>query len=77
LHDLATRTQSEFSAGFVSLGAALLLAAKLFQHVLFQGATPPRRDMISLNFLNGGYLDAYLGPDENCEWGYQQRRAAN
>jgi ThiF family protein len=37
LHDLATRAQSEFSAGFVSLGAAVLLAAKLFQRVLFQG----------------------------------------
>ena len=64
LRDLATRAQSEFSAGFVSLGAALLLCAKLFQHLLFKASTPRRGDMTSLNFLNGGYLDAYLGPDE-------------
>ncbi|MCK1682189.1 ThiF family adenylyltransferase [Bradyrhizobium sp. 147] len=73
LRQLASRTVAEFSVGFVSLGAALLLAAKLFQQLLF--ASPAKRgDVTSLNFKNGGYSDSFLAPDDNCEWGCQRRR---
>jgi hypothetical protein len=40
LHD--TRTASEFSAGFVSLGAALLLASTLFLQLVRSGSRPVR-----------------------------------
>lgn len=73
LRDLATRPVSEFSVGFVSLGAALLLAAKLFKNVVFE-TKPERGDVTALNFRNGGYDDSFLGPDDKCEWGCQQRR---
>ncbi|MDA9440581.1 hypothetical protein XH98_15980 [Bradyrhizobium sp. CCBAU 51745] len=75
LRDLATRGSAEFSVGFVSLAAALLLSAKLFQRLLFS-TSPHRGNVTSLNFKNGGYLDSFLAPDDNCEWGCQPRRRA-
>lgn len=73
LRDLATRARSEFSVGFVSLGAAVLLAAKLLQQLLFD-KKPKLGDVTSFNFKNCGYGDSFLAPDEHCEWGCQERR---
>ncbi|WP_143106032.1 hypothetical protein [Bradyrhizobium sp. Gha] len=73
LRDLATRAPSEFSVGFVSLGAAVLLAAKLLQQLLFEKKSK-RGDVTSFNFKNCGYGDSFLAPDEHCEWGCQERR---
>lgn len=69
---LASSPPREFSVGFVSLGAALLLAANLFRRVVFQAAE--RADMTVLNFLNGGMIDAGLSIDDNCEMNCSIRR---
>lgn len=66
LREFATRPPQDFSVGFVSLGAGLLLASALFRHVLFKGE-PNRAEMTNLNFLNGGFIDSGLGADPNCE----------
>ncbi len=63
----------EFSVGFVSLCAAVRLAAKLFQQMLFENK-PKRGDVTSFNFKYCGFGDSFLGPDEHCEWGCQERR---
>jgi hypothetical protein len=76
LKDFATRPPSEFSAGFVSLGAGLLLASELLRQTVFLATAPPRFDMTTLNFLNGGFADAGLGADNACEWNCQGRRRA-
>ncbi|WP_194473433.1 ThiF family adenylyltransferase [Bradyrhizobium sp. CCBAU 51753] len=73
LRNLATRAPSQFSVGFVSLAAALLLATKMFQVILWNGA-PNRADVCSFSFMNGGLGDSFLGPDDACEWGCQERR---
>ncbi|MCK1394302.1 ThiF family adenylyltransferase [Bradyrhizobium sp. 1] len=73
LLDLATRSPGEFSVGFVSLGAAILLASKLFRQVLF-GSPTDGGDVTVLNFLNGGLQNSFLGADDHCHWGCQERR---
>ncbi|RXH24056.1 hypothetical protein XH99_28605 [Bradyrhizobium nanningense] len=73
LRDLATRSVGEFSVGFVSLGAAILLASKLFRQVLLS-SPPAGGDVTALNFLNGGLQSSFLGADEHCHWGCQERR---
>ena len=75
LMDFAIRPTSEFSAGFVSLGAGLLLAAALLRSALFSATTPRRGDMSTLNYLNGGVADSWLGADDNCEQKCQARFA--
>jgi hypothetical protein len=67
LKDFATRSSGEFSVGFVSLGAALLLSSSLFRHALFAGKAPKRGDMTTLNFLNDGTMDSGLGVDDHCQ----------
>jgi hypothetical protein len=67
LRDFATRPSPEFSVGFVSLGAGLLVAATLLRNSIFQGTAPPQDSMTSFNFLNGGMLAVALGADETCE----------
>lgn len=67
LRDFATRLPPEFSAGFVSLGAGLLLAAALFRETIFAGDSPSRLEMTSLNFLNGKLIDAARAADDDCE----------
>ena len=67
IKDLATRPQTNFSVGFVSMGAAVLLSAQMFRRLLFADSASPRADMTTLNFLNGGMLDAGLAPDLQCE----------
>ncbi len=67
LNDFATRSPGEFSVGFVSLGAALLLSSALFRHTLFARRAPKRGDMTTLNFLNGRTMDSGLGVDDRCQ----------
>ncbi|WP_407112413.1 ThiF family adenylyltransferase [Bradyrhizobium sp. LMG 9283] len=74
LLDLATRSPGEFSVGFVSLGAAILLASKLFRQVLL-GAPSEGGDVSALNFLNGGLQSSFLAADDHCHWDCKQRRA--
>jgi hypothetical protein len=66
VRDFATRQQSEFSVGFVSLTSGLLLAATLLQRLVFATTAPPRHEMTTLNFMNGGFLDARLAIDPEC-----------
>lgn len=75
IKDLATRVPSEFSVGFISLGAALLLGSMLLRLTLFRKAEIERGDMYALNFLNGGAMDSFQAPDSYCEWECQKRRA--
>jgi hypothetical protein len=74
LKDFATKPPTEFSVGFVSMGAALLLASRLFREVLFSAQAPTRDDMTTLSYLNGGLTDANLSVDENCEKRCQGRQ---
>ena len=76
LKDFATRLPPEFSTGFVSLGAGLILAAALLRGTVFLGSAPSRRDMCTLNYRNGGFADAGRGADDACEWNCQRRRRA-
>jgi hypothetical protein len=76
IRDLATRGTAEFSVGFVSLGAALLLASAVVRRLIFQEVAPKRPDMRSFNFLNGGLQDAWLSVDDNCEWKCKERLRA-
>lgn len=76
LRDFATRVPNEFSVGFVSLGAGSLLAAALLRNTVFSGALPLRGDMTTMNFLNGGVMDARLAADDRCELECQSRFSA-
>ena len=67
LRDYVVRPPAEFSAGFVSLGAGLLLASTLLRNTIFSADSPVRGDMTTLNFLNGGLGDSWLGADDNCQ----------
>jgi hypothetical protein len=67
IRDLATRSTGEFSVGFVSLAAGVLLAAALLQNSVFSANKPIRRDMVTLNFLNGKLGESQLAADPNCE----------
>jgi hypothetical protein len=72
LNDFATRAPAQFSVGFVSLAAALLLGAALLKHTVLK--SPFHYSEISiLNFLNGGRADENLGSDDKCEWKCQER----
>jgi molybdopterin/thiamine biosynthesis adenylyltransferase len=67
LNDFATRPQNQFSIGFVSLGAAVLLGAALFRHTTFARNGSRRTDMTTLNYLNGGLYDSGLGVVGSCQ----------
>jgi hypothetical protein len=67
LRDYVARPPAEFSAGFVSLGAGLLLASAVLRNTIFSTDSAPRGDMTTLNFLNGGLGDSWLGADDNCQ----------
>ena len=75
VRNLATETEPQFSVGFVSLGAALLLASMFLRQTVFRDS-PAQGDMNALNFLNGHGLDSFLAPDHACEWNCQERRVA-
>ena len=66
LRDYASKMPPAFSAGFVSLGAGLLLVSSMLRAIVFSGHAPPRRAMTSFNYLNGGILDASLSVDPAC-----------
>lgn len=66
LRDYASKMPPEFSAGFVSLGAGLLLASSMLREIVFADRAPRRREMTSFNYLNGGLLDASLSVDPGC-----------
>lgn len=73
LKDFATRLPPQFSAGFTSLGAGLLLGAALLRTTVFaEGASLPS-DMGTLNFLNGGLLVTPFAADDACELECQVR----
>ena len=73
LKTFATQPSALFSVGFVSLGAALLLASTILRATIFAASAPMRADMTTLHFLNGGLLDAGLSSDPDCEWNCQKR----
>lgn len=75
LRGFVTRPPSEFSVGFVSLGAGLLLASSLLRSTVFQKIAPARGEMNTLNFLNGGFMDAGLAADDSCELACQAQFA--
>jgi molybdopterin/thiamine biosynthesis adenylyltransferase len=63
----ATAQTREFSAGFVSMAAAVLMASRLFSQVLFPaGPHASRRKMTSLAFLAGSLEDGALAIDPSC-----------
>jgi len=67
LKDFATKPNPEFSVGFVSLGAALLLSATIFKQLIPEISSSPVADQVTLNFLNGGFMETGMGFDKNCE----------
>lgn len=73
LKDFATRLPPQFSAGFTSLGAGLLLGAALLRRTAFAAGHPRPSDMGTLNFLNGGLLVTQFGADDACELQCQER----
>ena len=76
LREFATRMPTDFSVGFVSLGAGLLLASALLRSTVFLESSPHRAEMTTLNFLNGGLLDSVLAADDACERKCQSRFSA-
>ncbi|HJU08320.1 MAG TPA: ThiF family adenylyltransferase [Rhodanobacteraceae bacterium] len=75
LNNFATRPPTQFSAGFVSLGAALLLGARLLQQTVLKNQCQLLNEITTLNFLNGGRVNTNLAADDQCEWGCQERRS--
>ena len=67
LKDFVTRPTPTFSAGFVSLGSGVLLAAALLRTLLFRETNPSQSDMSTLNFQNGRLYNASQAQDEACE----------
>ena len=61
------RQPPEFSAGFVSLAAGVLLASNLLRDLVFAQTAPKRLCRIALSFLNGEIDQADLAIDPNCE----------
>ena len=74
LKDFATRPPPQFSAGFVSLAAGVLLGASLVRNTLHRVSATHRNAMTTLNLLNGRMIDAGLGADPSCE--FQKLHAA-
>jgi hypothetical protein len=67
LKDFAIALPPQFSVGFVSLGAGLLMAATLLKRTALNAYALPTRDMTLLNFLNGELGDVPLAADDACE----------
>jgi hypothetical protein len=74
ISDLA-RSPPEFSAGFISLAAGLLLAANLLRQLVFAAASPQQKNLIMLSFLKGEVEQTNLSVDEACEQACAARRA--
>lgn len=67
LLNFAATPPPEFSVGFVSLGAGVLLAANVFRTLLSPEKTVHSSAMITFNFLNGNLLVSALARDHQCE----------
>jgi ThiF family len=67
LKDFATRIPPQFSAGFVSLGAGLLLGGALLRTTVSAETASRPSDMGTINFLNGGLLGTPFAADDACE----------
>lgn len=63
----AVRHGGEFSVGFVSLGASLLLASALLRRLAFVEAAPARSMMATLNFLHVRAADGVLAVNPTCD----------
>lgn len=75
ISDLA-RPPPEFSAGFISLAAGLLLAANLLRELALAPASPQqKKNLIVLSFLKGEVEQTNLSVDEACEQGCAARRS--
>jgi hypothetical protein len=73
----ATQLGQQFSVGFVSLGAGVLLASELFKRLLFPDDHIGQQSMTIINFLNGKIGSADLSIDPNCALRCGQYRAIN
>lgn len=67
LLNFAASPAPEFSVGFVSLGAGVLLAANIFRILLSPEKTVCTSAMTTFNFLNGNLLVSALARDHQCE----------
>jgi hypothetical protein len=66
LKDFATRPPPQFSAGFTSLAAGVLLTAAVLRSTAFASLAYPCSDMVTVNFLNGGLIATGFGADDAC-----------
>lgn len=66
LRDHASQGDNEFSVGFVSLSAGVLLASELFKRLLFPKFFSDQQPMSTINFLNGKMGTGALSIDTNC-----------
>lgn len=68
LLSFAASPAPEFSVGFVSLGAGVLLAANIFRMLLSPETIVSTSAMTTFNFLNGNLLVSALARDHQCEF---------
>lgn len=64
--NFATATEPDFSVSFVSMAAALLLAARLLSATVFDTDAPDRASMATLNFRNLEAGDDRISQDQSC-----------
>ena len=67
LMDFVSTPPPEFSVGFVSLGAGVLLAASVFRKLLSGETVPLASGMTNFNFLNGNLGEGSLARDPQCQ----------
>jgi hypothetical protein len=67
LMDFVCTPPPEFSVGFVSLGAGVLLAASVFRKLLSGETIPHASGMTTFNFLNGNLGEGKLARDPQCQ----------
>ncbi|MEW6018318.1 MAG: ThiF family adenylyltransferase [Pseudomonadota bacterium] len=66
INEIATGRQPEFSVGFVSLAAGVMLAANLLRATCYTAASAPPAGMVSFSFLHGRFDHAELSIDHEC-----------
>ncbi len=64
----ATQAAAEFSVPFVSMGAAVQVAARLIARVAFPQTEPSRPSTSSITFLNCDADNFQLASDPTCRW---------
>jgi hypothetical protein len=67
LMDFVCTPPPDFSVGFVSLGAGVLLAASVFRKLLSGETIPHASGMTTFNFLNGNLGEGKLARDPQCQ----------